>query len=83
MCSSVSSCSSRHLRQDVLGNAGLDEQVDALPGQRAEHQLVQLGLHALDGDAVNLSRHLAHRVEDAISNGEPELGDEPGGAQHA
>ena len=37
----------------------------------------------LDGDALNLTCHVAHRVEDARGDLEAELGGETGGAQHA
>ena len=72
-----------NLGQNIRSQTGGHQQVDALPGKRAEHEFVQLSLYALSGDPLDLRGHVAHRVEHPVRHGEAKLGDEAGRAQHA
>ena len=51
-------------------------------GYMPEHQFVQLDLHTLGGDPLDLRRHLLDGLENAIVQRETKLRDEPGCAQH-
>jgi hypothetical protein len=75
-----------HLGQEMVGHAGLDQQVDAL--RRAIRPAGQQQLGQLDGDPLGRDNlqpgcQLGHRPADVGSGGEAQLGHEPGSAQHA
>ena len=72
----------RQLRQDDVGQAGGDEQLQRRPRGVLQQRLGQLHLHPLGGDPGQLARHRRHRRDDLVVRRQPELGDEADGAQH-
>ncbi len=72
----------RNLGQHVCSQSGVDHHVDAVHRVHAQHHFVQLHLHTLGGDPLDLRRHLLDGLENAIVQRETKLRDEPGCAQH-
>ena len=69
-----------HLRQHLVGGAGLNQEVDAPRGVRGEHELGQLAGHAFGGDDPQPRRLLGHGRTHLGRDGEAQLGREPGRA---
>ncbi len=72
----------RHLRQHVVGEAGVDHQLEPPARVHAAQQLGQLDLDPLRGDPVDLAVHVVDRGEHAGRRGEAELAHEPDRAHH-
>ena len=72
----------RQLRQEVLGEPGVDEEPQPGGGVVDHHQLVELGPHPLGGHDLEAGAAVAHRVDELRRRGQVVAGDEPGGAQH-
>ena len=72
----------RDLGQHLVGQPGVDQQLQARPRVRPEQQLHQLGHHPLAGDDLEPAGHLGHRRAGAGLDVEAELGGEPRHPQH-
>ena len=70
------------LGQDHVGQAAVDEQLEAAPRVGPEHELGQLDLDPLGGDPADLRGQRGHRGDHVRGRGDAQLGDEPGRPQH-
>jgi hypothetical protein len=70
------------LRQHHISHAGLHQQVDTCGRVLAEQQLVQFGGHPFGSDPGQLRRHVFNGCPHPRRDGETQLRDEPGSAQH-
>jgi len=70
-----------HLGQDLAGDVGLDQHVDAERGVGRQHQLGQLAGNPLGGHDRKPVRLAGHGGAHLGRDGEPQLGREPGRSQ--
>jgi hypothetical protein len=72
----------RQLGQHLVGQPGVDQQLQAGPREATEQQLGQLVGDPLDADDVQPTGHGPHRLDHLGRDGEAELAGEAGGPQH-
>jgi hypothetical protein len=70
------------LGQHLVGQPGVDQQLQAGPREAAEQQLGQLVGDPLDADDLEPLGHRPHRLDHLGHDGEAELAGEAGGPQH-
>jgi hypothetical protein len=70
------------LGKDDVGQAGGHEELQRGPRRVLQQRLGEFSLHALRGDPRELAGQRRHRRDHVVVRGQPELGDEPDGAQH-